>query len=131
MAETARSKKRPEKKRANGRTALLALLQEDPLKAGAATLALGFVAGLLLPSTRKENELMGEQRERLLERAREAGQEALDRGQRIVVQAVANVREGVREAAASADREGKWSASATRHRRSRRVILRVHDGASR
>ena len=77
------------------------------MKVGAATLALGFVAGLALPSTRKENELMGEQRERLLERAKEAGQEALDRGQRVVVQAVASVREGMQEAVASADRRGR------------------------
>lgn len=104
------SKKGPKKTRANGRTSLLALLEEDPLKVGAATLALGLVAGLVLPSTRKENELMGEQRERLLERAKEVGQEALDKGQRIVVQAVANVREEMREAAASVDQRGRKAA---------------------
>jgi hypothetical protein len=103
---TAQNKKGPKKTRANGRAGLLALLQEDPLKVGAATLALGFVAGLVLPSTRKENELMGEQRERLLERAKEAGQEALDKGQRVVVQAVASVRKGMQEAAASTNQRG-------------------------
>ena len=87
------------------KTGLLDLLDENPLKVGAATLALGFVAGLVLPLTRKENEMMGETRERLLERAREAGQDALTKGQKIVVQAVANVREGVEEAMASTDQQ--------------------------
>jgi hypothetical protein len=50
-------------------------------------------------------------RERLLERAREAGQEALDKGQRIVIQAVTSVREGVQEAAANADPRGRRAAS--------------------
>lgn len=109
-----------------GRTGLLDLLDENPLKVGAATLALGFVAGLALPLTRKENELMGDTRERLLERAREAGQEVLDKGQQIVVQAVANVREGVQEAVASLDQQvSKGTAKPSKKTAGKRGGLRV------
>ncbi|HET9227826.1 MAG TPA: DUF3618 domain-containing protein, partial [Thermoanaerobaculia bacterium] len=51
-------------------------MEERPLALGAAAIALGVVAGLMIPSTRKEDELMGETRDRLMERAKEVGEEA-------------------------------------------------------
>jgi hypothetical protein len=58
-------------------------LEKNPLLVGAATLALGFIAGLAVPSTEKEDELWGETRDRLLDEVKEAGQEALDKGKQV------------------------------------------------
>ena len=58
-------------------------MEERPLAIGAAALALGVVAGLMAPSTRKEDELMGETRDRLMERAKEVGEEALEKGKQV------------------------------------------------
>jgi hypothetical protein len=54
-------------------------MEETPLRVGVAALALGVLAGLALPSTSSEDELMGETRDRLLDNVKEAGQEAIDR----------------------------------------------------
>lgn len=64
-------------------------MEENPLMVGAATLALGVIAGLSLPSTRRENELMGETRDRLFDEVKETGQEVLEKG-RHVAEAVAD-----------------------------------------
>jgi gas vesicle protein len=64
-------------------------MEENPLMVGAATLALGVIAGLSIPATRKENELMGETRDRLFEEVKETGQEVLEKGKH-VAEAVAD-----------------------------------------
>ena len=64
-------------------------MEENPLMVGAATLALGVIAGLSLPSTRKEDELMGETRDRLFDEVKETGQEVLEKGKH-VAEAVAD-----------------------------------------
>lgn len=68
-------------------------MEERPLAIGVAALALGVVAGLMVPSTRKENELMGETRDRLMERAREVGEEALEKGKQVASVAVDTLKE--------------------------------------
>lgn len=77
------------------RTGLWQLLEERPLSVGAATLALGVIAGLSIPSTRRENELMGESRDRLLEKAKEAGEEALEKGKHVADAAVDTLKQEV------------------------------------
>ena len=71
------------------KTGFWQMLEENPLMVGAATLALGVIAGLSIPSTRKEDELMGETRDRLVEEVKELGQETLEKG-RHVAEAVAD-----------------------------------------
>jgi hypothetical protein len=73
------------------------LLEERPLLVGAASLALGVLAGLALPSTRREDELLGDARDELLESAREAGKEAIQQGKEAATGAVERVKESVRE----------------------------------
>jgi ElaB/YqjD/DUF883 family membrane-anchored ribosome-binding protein len=46
------------------------VFNESPLIMGSAALAIGVAAGLLIPETRKESELVGEQRDKLVGRAR-------------------------------------------------------------
>ena len=56
------------------------LMEERPLVVGAATLAVGLLVGLSIPSTEAEDELMGETRDQLLDRAQESAREVLDKG---------------------------------------------------
>ncbi|HEX7183439.1 MAG TPA: DUF3618 domain-containing protein [Thermoanaerobaculia bacterium] len=70
-------------------------MERNPLAVGVATLALGVVAGLTLPSTRKEDELMGETRDRLLEDAKEKGREVLDKGKQVASTAMDTLKDEV------------------------------------
>src|SRR5690606_6608728 len=62
-------------------------LEENPLAVGMIALALGTAAALLLPPSRREDELMGEARDDLMETARVAGRKTF-----------ASAREGMGEA---------------------------------
>lgn len=64
-------------------------MEENPLMVGAATLALGVIVGLMLPSTEREDELMGETRDHLLDQAKETGHQMLDKSKH-VAEAVAD-----------------------------------------
>jgi len=54
-----------------------------PLAVGAGCLALGVVAGMLIPSTRKEDEWVGPARDRLMRRSKEAARDAVERGKHV------------------------------------------------
>jgi hypothetical protein len=58
-------------------------MDQKPFAIGLAVLAAGVAAGLTVPATRKEQELMGETRDRLLDQAREMGREAVDKGKQV------------------------------------------------
>jgi hypothetical protein len=70
-------------------------MERNPLAVGVATLALGVVAGLTLPSTRREDELMGETRDRLLQDAKEKGREVLDKGKHVASTAMDTLKHEV------------------------------------
>jgi hypothetical protein len=63
-------------------------LEQYPLAVVAAALAGGMLTGLLFPATRRENELMGHQSDRLKETAREAGQTLVEKGKDVANAAV-------------------------------------------
>jgi hypothetical protein len=54
------------------------MMREQPLALGAIGLAIGAVFAAMAPRTRKEDELMGDTRDRLLDQAKEAGKEKLE-----------------------------------------------------
>jgi len=58
-------------------------LHENPLAVGAISLAVGAAIGLALPQTRRENELMGEARDNLIERAQEVAQDTMEKVQHV------------------------------------------------
>jgi gas vesicle protein len=74
-------------------------MEKEPLAVGAAAVAIGMVAGLSLPRTQKEDELMGETRDRLLGDARERGRDMLHKGQAVARVAAETIR-------SQAEREG-------------------------
>ncbi len=62
-------------------------MDDNPLVSGVAVLGLGLLVGSLLPSTRMEDEAMGEQADELKARGVEAGREVLERGQEMAASA--------------------------------------------
>ena len=71
--------------------------KENPLGLALAGLAGGFVVGTLLPSTSVEDERLGEMSDQVGEKAREVGQETLDRTKDVARGAVESARETVQE----------------------------------
>jgi hypothetical protein len=68
-------------------------LEDRPLALGAAGLALGLLAGFVLPSTRREDELMGESRDQALREAKEAGREAVHKAKEVARTAAETARD--------------------------------------
>lgn len=54
-----------------------------PMLVGLGILAAGLLAGLAIPSSRRENRLMGHQRDELFESAQEYGEELMERGKNV------------------------------------------------
>jgi methyl-accepting chemotaxis protein len=61
--------------------------QENPLGLAIGSAAVGFLAGLLIPSTDIENEKIGPIADQIKEEAKSTGQEALERGKHVAAQA--------------------------------------------
>lgn len=57
------------------------VLRENPLAVGAVAIAAGTAVGLVLPTTKFENEYIGETGERLVDKAQEVAREAIDKVQ--------------------------------------------------
>jgi ElaB/YqjD/DUF883 family membrane-anchored ribosome-binding protein len=75
------------------------MARENPLGLAVGATAVGFVAGLLIPSTRVEDERIGPMADQLKEQAKETGQEAMERGKHVAQQAAETVKdEGQKQA---------------------------------
>lgn len=74
------------------------MAQENPLGLAVGALAIGFVAGLLLPSTKVEDERIGPLADQVKEKAKETGEEAMERGKDVALQAAESARDTVQEA---------------------------------
>ena len=62
---------------------VVGLARENPLGLAIGAAAIGFLAGLAVPSTRVEDERLGPVADQVKDRVRETGQEALDRGRQV------------------------------------------------
>jgi len=71
--------------------------QENPLGLAVGSLAVGFLVGMLLPASRVEDEKLGQVSDDVVEKAKETGQEALDRGKQVAQEAAASAQETVQE----------------------------------
>ena len=71
--------------------------QENPLGLAVGAVAVGFLAGMLIPSTRVEDEKLGAMSDDVIERAKETGQEALERGKQVAQDAVETARDSGQE----------------------------------
>jgi Protein of unknown function (DUF3618) len=73
------------------------IAQENPLGLAIGSVAAGFVAGMLVPSTRVEDEKVGPMADQVKEQAKETGQEALERGKEVAQEAAQSAKETVQE----------------------------------
>jgi ElaB/YqjD/DUF883 family membrane-anchored ribosome-binding protein len=71
--------------------------QENPLGLAVGAVAVGFLAGMLIPSTRVEDDKLGPMSDDVIERAKETGQEALEHGKQVAQDAAETVKESGRE----------------------------------
>src|SRR3954464_12834174 len=67
--------------------------QENPLGLAVGAVAVGFLAGMLIPSTQVEDEKMGQLSDEVIDRAKETGQEALERGKQVAQDAAETAKE--------------------------------------
>jgi len=63
------------------------LAQENPLGLAVGAVAVGFLVGLAVPSTRVEDERLGPVADQVKDKVKETGQEALDRGKQVAQEA--------------------------------------------
>jgi len=73
--------------------AKVGVTRESPLGVALAGAAFGFLVGLVIPSTRLEDERIGEKAEQVRESFKETGQEALQRGKEVAKEAADTARE--------------------------------------
>jgi ElaB/YqjD/DUF883 family membrane-anchored ribosome-binding protein len=75
------------------------IAKENPIGLVIGAIGVGFVAGLLIPATRVENERIGPMADQVKEQAKETGQEAIERGKHVAEQAAQTVKdEGQKQA---------------------------------
>jgi hypothetical protein len=84
--------------------------QENPIGLAIGGLAAGFLAGMLLPTTKIEDERIGSVADEVKDRARETGQEALERGKDVASKAAEQASETAKEAGQQQAEELKSSA---------------------
>ena len=79
----------------------VSVAQENPIGLAVGSIAVGFLAGMLLPGTRMEDERIGELSDQVKEQARDVGREAVDQGrdlaQEVGQRATEVAREGMKE----------------------------------
>jgi hypothetical protein len=94
--------------------------KENPMGLAIGAAAVGFLLGLLAPSTRVEDEKIGEAADQVKDVVKESGQEALERGKQVAQETVGAAKESARDSAKEQGaeltqslREGAREAAAT------------------
>jgi uncharacterized protein DUF3618 len=73
------------------------LAKENPLGLAIGAAAIGFLAGLAVPSTRVENEKLGPVADQVKDKVKETGQEALDRGKQVAQEVASTATDTAKE----------------------------------
>lgn len=73
------------------------MLENNPLMTSALALTLGAAVGLLLPETQRENELMGEARNKFLGQVSEVAHTTMDKAQKAATEALQNIDDKAQE----------------------------------
>jgi ElaB/YqjD/DUF883 family membrane-anchored ribosome-binding protein len=72
--------------------------QENPLGLAIGGVAVGFIAGLLVPTSRVEDEKIGPLADQVKDQIKDTGQEAMERGKDVAQQAAQSAKETAQEA---------------------------------
>jgi vacuolar-type H+-ATPase subunit H len=73
------------------------LAKENPLGLAIGAVAVGFLAGLAVPSTRVEDERLGPVADQVRDKVKETGQEALDRGRQVAQEVASTAADTARQ----------------------------------
>ena len=84
--------------------------QENPLGLAIGSVAIGFLAGMLIPSTRVEDEKLGPIADDVKEKVRETGQEALEHGKQVAQDAAEAAKESGQQHAQEVKESAQQSA---------------------
>jgi hypothetical protein len=87
------------------------IAQENPLGLAIGSVAMGFLAGMLIPESRIEHEKLGPMADEVKQQVRETGQEALEHGKQVAQDAVQSARETAQQSAGEHAEELKDSAT--------------------
>jgi gas vesicle protein len=90
----------------------VSVAQANPIGLGVGAVAVGLIVGMALPTTRAEDERLGDLSDELKQQARDAGSEVLDRGKQVAQDAVTQVSDTVQE---SGKQQGQELADSLRH----------------
>ena len=71
--------------------------QTKPLRLAMGAAAVGFLAGMLIPTTRTEDEKLGPMADDVKARARQTGRETLERGRQVALEAAGTTQRGGRK----------------------------------
>jgi gas vesicle protein len=74
------------------------LAKENPLGLAIGAAAIGFLAGLAVPSTRVEDERLGPMADQVKDKVKETGQEALDRGKQVAQEVASSAADTAKQA---------------------------------
>ena len=75
------------------------MAKENPLGLAIGATALGFLAGLAVPSTRVEDENLGRMSDQVMDKVKETGQEALDRGKQVAQEVASTAADTAKQSA--------------------------------
>ena len=75
----------------------VSVAQENPLGLAIGAAAVGFVAGMLIPSTRVEDEKIGPMADQVKDQVQQTAQEAVDRGKQVAQDVAQSAQETARE----------------------------------
>jgi len=84
--------------------------QENPLGLAIGAAAVGFLGGLLIPSTKIEDERLGPVADQVKDQARQTGQEAIEHGKQVVQDTAETVTQKAQEAASEVVESSQQSA---------------------
>jgi hypothetical protein len=84
--------------------------QENPLGLAIGAVAVGFIAGMLIPSTRVEDEQLGETSDAVIEKVKQTGQEALEHGKQVAQDAAQTAKQSGQEHAQQVKESAQESA---------------------
>jgi gas vesicle protein len=87
------------------------LAEENPLGLAIGAVAVGFIAGLAVPSTRAEDERLGPMADQVKDKAKETGQEALERGKQVAQETAQSAKETAQQSGQDHAEQLKQSAA--------------------